>query len=79
MSVPSLPTASQMLSWGKDAAERVIVTFVEAFAGALVLTNVLDLSMWQNASVAGAAAVLSLVKSVAARFTGRSGSASMIG
>lgn len=46
-----------------DLAERAAMTFAQAFLGALVAT---DLSSSKGAMMAGVAAVLSLVKSLAA-------------
>lgn len=61
-------------SWLRDAAERVLVTAVEAFLAALVGAHALDMpalqQAWNAAAVAGIAAALSLVKSIAARYTG---------
>lgn len=79
MSLHDLPSHGQVLSWGKDAAERVLATFLQSALPAVALTEVLSLDMWKGAALAGSAAVLSLVKSFIAQFTGRTDSASMIG
>jgi hypothetical protein len=50
----------------KDLAERVVWTFVQAFGGAFTVAAFSDIDAWQAALVAGAAAVLSLLKGVAA-------------
>jgi r1t holin len=65
----------------KDLAERVIVTFVGAFLGAVTVTNVADwgnLSMWQSAAAAGGAAVVSLLKGLFASQVGTKGTASLV-
>ena len=49
-----------------DAAERVGLTFVEAFLGALVLAGVFNLDTLESAALAGVAAGLALVKSIVA-------------
>lgn len=61
-----------MTPYFRDLAERVVSTFV---AGALAVlgTNLADLtevSLWKGAALAGAAAVVSLVKGVLAKSTG---------
>ncbi len=68
------------MSYWKDLGERVAVTFVEAFVGAAVITDVADLTdhtMWTNAAMAGVAAVVSLVKGLVARHRGLEDSASL--
>ena len=58
----------------KDLAERVIVTFLGAF---LAVFSVTDLSSTKAAAVAGAAAVVSLLKGVVANWVGTEGTASL--
>ncbi len=50
-----------------DLAWRAMWTFVQAFAGGLVLGPVLDVDALSAAAIAGGGAVLSLVKTVAAK------------
>lgn len=62
--------------WARDTAERVITTFLEAFAAsvALALTAApkADLSTWESigysAAVAGLAAAASTIKAICAAF-----------
>ena len=60
----------------RDLVERVIVTFLQAFVGGIVITQPLDASMWYAAASGGVAAVLSLLKGVVARAIGDKNSAS---
>ncbi|MEV8046370.1 hypothetical protein AB0P02_21355 [Streptomyces griseoluteus] len=64
-------------TYARDLAERVVVTFLQAFVGALVLTSPFDLAMWQAAAMGGVAAALSLVKGMLARARSVSNSASL--
>lgn len=77
----SLPGADTVVktagTYARDLAERVVVTFLQAFVGALVLTSPFDLNMWQAAAMSGVAAALSLVKGVIARIRSVSNSASL--
>lgn len=81
MSNLSLPTTQTVVksaaTYGRDLAERVVSTGLQAFVGGLVLTTPFDLSMWHNAAVAGVAAGVSLVKGLAARWRDVSNSASL--
>lgn len=83
MSFTNRPTASQVGTYAKDLAERVIVTFLQAFGATLVaggvfdVSGVRDVSAWQAAGVAGIAAVLSLVKGLVAKLVSRKESASL--
>lgn len=67
----------------RDLAERVGLTFGAAFGGSLVAANwfsvdgVQDLSIPQTAALAGAAAVLTLIKGIVARAVGSESSASL--
>lgn len=61
-----------------DAAERVAATFVEAFAGAVVLAAALDLSMLESAALAGTIAAAATVKAAAASFLGSRDSAAAL-
>jgi hypothetical protein len=67
-----------MSSLLKDAAERVVATFIEAFAGVLILGDQLNLSTAQAAGTAGLIAALTVVKSTAASFIGNKNSASVL-
>ncbi len=64
-------------TYARDLAERVVVTFLQAFIGALVLTTPFDLGMWQSAAMGGVAAALSLVKGLVARVRSVTNSASL--
>ena len=83
MSFTNRPTASQVGSYAKDLAERVIVTFLQAFGATLVAGGVFDVSgvrnvsAWQAAGVAGIAAVLSLIKGLVAKLVSKKDSASL--
>ena len=62
-----------------DLAERVAATFA-AGAIAVLTTNgadITELSLWQSAGVAGAAAALSLIKGLLARYVGDEASAGL--
>jgi len=81
--IPTLPTRDAAGRYARDLAERVIWTFLQSFAGALVTGGVLDgvsgvadITGWQAAGLAGVAAVISLIKGLAAKFVGRADSAS---
>ena len=58
----------------RDAAERAVLTFVQAFAAALVA---LETGSLETAVMAGLAAVSSLLKSIIARSVGDPESASL--
>ncbi|MGW6418854.1 hypothetical protein [Streptomyces sp. NPDC055055] len=84
MSAPhslDLPSAETVLKTGKtylrDLAERVVSTGLQAGLGAVVVTKPFDLSMWEAAGLAGAAASLSLVKGLVARWRSVTNSASL--
>jgi len=68
----------------RDLAERVIVTFVGAFVATLIagdwftIAGVQDVSTLGAAGLAGAAAVLSLIKGVVATAVGAKDSASLV-
>ena len=66
-----------MTPFAKDLAERVASTFVQAFVGAITVTELTDRDMWLSAAVAGVAAAASLVKGLLARNTGLPDSASL--
>lgn len=76
-----LPTPNTVLktagTYARDLAERVLATFLQAFVGGLVLTQPLDLGMWQAAAVGGVAAAASLVKGLVARWRDVTNSASL--
>ena len=57
--------------WWRDALERVLWTFVEVFVGGLAVGDLLSLETYQTAALAGAAAALAVVKTVAASRLGR--------
>lgn len=61
--------------WWKDALERVLWTFVEAFFGALLLDGIatgISLGLAEKAALAGLVAAFAVVKTVAASRLGRS-------
>ncbi|MFE4649272.1 hypothetical protein [Streptomyces sp. NPDC056707] len=64
-------------TYGRDLAERVVSTGLQAFVGGLVLTQPFDLGMWQNAGIAGVAAAGALVKGLVARWRDVTNSASL--
>ncbi len=63
-----------------DVAERAFWTFLQAFLGVLLAGDMLDLSSGtlRAAAIAGFAALLSLVKSVAATHVGDPGTAAVL-
>jgi hypothetical protein len=61
----------------KDLAERVVSTYLQAFLGSVVVTEMTDKSMWLAAVSAGVAAAASLVKGLAAGHVGLRDSASL--
>ncbi|MFC8171218.1 hypothetical protein [Streptomyces sp. NPDC057325] len=84
MSAPhsiDMPNAQAVLktvkTYGRDLAERVVATGLQAGIGAVVVTKPFDLSMWEAAGLAGIAASLSLVKGIAARWRDVTNSASL--
>lgn len=66
-----------MSGYFKDLAERVASTFVQAFIGAVMVTELTDKGMWLAAASAGVAAVASLAKGLAAKGVGHRDSASL--
>lgn len=68
----------------RDLLERVVVTFLGAFAAALIASNwfsiegIQDTSTLGQAGLAGAAAVLSLAKGLVASAFGSKDSASLV-
>ena len=81
MTDPLLPPVQTVVkngaAYGRDLAERVVATFLQAFVGGLVLTTPFDIGMWQAAGVAGVAAATSLVKGLVARWRDVTNSASL--
>ncbi|MFC8002907.1 hypothetical protein ACFUCH_03565 [Streptomyces olivaceus] len=83
MSNISLPAADTVVktarTYAVDLIERIIWTFLGA-AGAVALAagpaDMLSVSFWEGAGTAGLAAVVTLVKGVAARLIGPKNSAS---
>lgn len=83
MSDSSLPDVNTVVktaaTYGRDLAERVIWTFLGATASVEIAAGPADMfhaSFWQSVGVAGVAAVVSLVKGIAARAVGAKNSAS---
>lgn len=64
-------------TYGRDLLERVLVTFLQAFIGGIVITQPLNGSMWYAAAAGGVGAALALLKGLAARLRGISNSASL--
>jgi len=66
-------------TYAQDLAERVIWTFLAAVAAVALAAGPADMlhaSFWQAAGTAGVAAVVTLVKGLAARYVGNRNSAS---
>ena len=57
--------------WWRDALERILWTFLEVFAGGLIAGDLLQLETYQTAALAGVAASLAVVKTIAASRIGR--------
>lgn len=81
MTETNLPTVGVITktagTYARDLAERVLVTFLQAFIGGIVITQPLDRSMWWAAASGGAAAVLALGKGLIARWRSVTNSASL--
>jgi hypothetical protein len=79
-SLPDVNTAIRTVrTYAKDLAERVIWTFLGGTAAVVVAAGPADMlhaSFWKAAGVGGLAAVVSLVKGLAARVVGAKNSAS---
>lgn len=70
-----------MSQYVKDLLERVVMTFLQAFVGALVIAvpdGGISLSTAQAAALAGVAAVLSLVKGLLAKGVTEPDNASLV-
>ena len=85
MSNSSLPDVNTVVktaaTYGKDLAERVIWTFLGGTTAVVVASgpaDVLHASFWQAVATGGVAAVVSLVKGLAARGFGSTNSASTV-
>jgi hypothetical protein len=85
MSNSSLPDVNTVVktaaTYGKDLAERVVWTFLAASAAVAIAAgpaDVLHAGFWQTVGTAGVAAVVSLVKGLAARVVGVKNSASSV-
>lgn len=81
----SLPDVNTVVktaaTYGKDLAERVVWTFLAASAAVAIAAgpaDVLHANFWQTVGTAGVAAVVSLVKGLAARLVGVKNSASSV-
>lgn len=64
-------------TYARDLLERVLVTFLQAFVGGIVITEPLDGSMWYAAAAGGVGAVLALLKGLVARWRDVTNSASL--
>lgn len=85
MSNASLPDATTVVktakTYGRDLAERVIWTFLGGTAAVSAAAGPADMfhaSFWQAMGAGGLAAVVSLVKGLAARWVGLRNSASTV-
>ncbi|MFE7977062.1 hypothetical protein [Streptomyces shenzhenensis] len=68
LSLPDTRTVVKSVdTYARDLLERVLVTFLQAFAGGLVITWPLDASAWSAALSGAVGAVLALLKGLAAR------------
>lgn len=67
------------LAWLTDAAERAVKTFAQALLAALTLSgvDVLHLDWGQTLSMAGTAAVISILTSIVSVGVGTAGTASL--
>ncbi|WP_327703649.1 hypothetical protein OG530_19355 [Streptomyces decoyicus] len=76
----SLPNGQTVIktagTYARDLVERIISTFLQGLIGGIVISAPLDLPMWHAAVIAGVAAVLALIKGIAARWTAVKNSAS---
>jgi hypothetical protein len=61
-----------------DLAERTAATYVEAFAGLLVVSGVTDFSDLKAAAIAAVPAGLAVIKAVLAGFVGDKGTAAAL-
>lgn len=69
-----------MNNFSTDLTERVLTTFLSTFIPALLAAgpvNLVDLSVWQSAAIAGGAATVSLLKGIMASGFGNRSSASL--
>lgn len=83
MSTPQLPNVQTVVktaaTYGKDLAERVVWTFLGGTTAVVVASGPADMfhaTFWQALGTGGVAAVVSLVKGLAARGLGARNSAS---
>jgi hypothetical protein len=68
-------------TYARDLAERVVWTFLGAAAAVALAggpADMLHVSFWEGAGTAGLAAVVTLVKGIAARLIGQRNSASTV-
>jgi hypothetical protein len=84
-SLPPLPSAETVVktavTYGRDLAERVVFTFLAAEAAITTAAGPADMlhaSFWQAMGTGGLAAVVTLVKGIAARAIGQRNSASTV-
>jgi uncharacterized membrane protein len=62
----------------RDAAERVVSTYLQAFLGLLIVSGVTDLDAIQSAAIAAVPAALSALKALLATKFGDPDSAAML-
>ena len=81
MTDTNIPDASGIAktasTYARDLTERVLITFLQAFIGGIVITQPLDRSMWWAAASGGIGAVLALGKGLLARWRSITNSASL--
>lgn len=75
---PPTDTWANFRAWAIDAGERAARTFIQTFCATLVLTPVMSLTALKAAALAGIAAALSLLTSVAAPVVTSANSASYL-
>lgn len=68
-----------MSTYVRDLVERVAMSFIEGFLGAVVVTEMTNQTMWYAAAAAGVASAAALLKGLVARGVGNKGSASLSG
>ncbi|ELP67627.1 hypothetical protein STRTUCAR8_08540 [Streptomyces turgidiscabies Car8] len=80
LNLPAVDTVVKTAAtYGRDLAERIIWTFLGGTTAVVVASGPADMfhaSFWQAAGTGGVAAVISLVKGLAARWRGATNSAS---
>ena len=65
-------------SWARDAAERVIATFIQALIASLIAADVMNVDAVKMAALSGIVPTLSLLKAIIAKYVGDPDSASLL-